>query len=140
MSDPTPEKRKRWREYWAWQRLIWKLRLDRQYQGQMPENPVIPDDLLDLTCGAKTRAGTPCKLTALYEGGRCKWHGGLSTGPKTEAGKEQSRINGRKGGRPRKAKPKPCDRKKSTRDKGKVAGVQPATPKKAKPKPIHGEE
>jgi hypothetical protein len=29
----------------------------------------------------------------------------LSTGPKTEAGKEQARINGQKGGRPRE-KPK----------------------------------
>ena len=55
------------------------------------------------TCGAKTRAGTPCKQKAIYWNGRCKFHGGLATGPVTEAGKEQSRINGRKGGRPRKA-------------------------------------
>lgn len=54
------------------------------------------------TCGAKTRAGTPCKQKAIYWNGRCKFHGGLATGPKTEAGKEQCRINGRKGGRPRK--------------------------------------
>jgi hypothetical protein len=47
------------------------------------------------------------KLTAFYKGGRCKWHGGCSTGPKTDAGKEQARINGRKGGRPKKNKPKP---------------------------------
>ena len=53
-------------------------------------------------CGAKTRAGTPCQQRAIFENGRCKWHGGLSTGPKTEAGKQQSRINGRLGGRPRK--------------------------------------
>lgn len=54
------------------------------------------------TCGARTKAGTPCKQRGLYQSGRCIWHGGLSTGPKTEAGKEQARINGRKGGRPRK--------------------------------------
>lgn len=54
------------------------------------------------TCGAKTRAGTPCKQRAIYWNGRCMFHGGLATGPTTEAGKEQSRINGRKGGRPRK--------------------------------------
>lgn len=53
-------------------------------------------------CGAKTRAGTPCKQKAIYWNGRCKFHGGLATGPITEAGKEQSRVNGRKGGRPRK--------------------------------------
>lgn len=54
------------------------------------------------TCGAKTRAGTPCKQKVIYGNGRCKFHGGLATGPTTEAGKEQCRINGRKGGRPRK--------------------------------------
>ena len=32
------------------------------------------------TCGAKTRAGTPCKHKAM-ENGRCKLHGGKSTGP-----------------------------------------------------------
>jgi hypothetical protein len=54
------------------------------------------------TCGAKTRAGTPCQQKSIYWNGRCKFHGGLATGPTTDAGKEQSRINGRKGGRPRK--------------------------------------
>jgi len=105
MSDPTSEKRKRWRDHWAWQQYVWKLRTDRQYRGAIPDVPALPADLWDLPCGAKTRAGTPCKLTTLYPGGRCKWHGGLSTGPKTEAGKEQSRINGRKGGRPKGKKP-----------------------------------
>jgi len=57
-----------------------------------------------LAVGARTWAGTPGKTTTLYASGRCKWHGGMSTDPKTEAGKEQSRINGRKGGRPKKPK------------------------------------
>lgn len=52
------------------------------------------------TCGAIKKDGTPCRQKAIYANGRCKFHGGLSTGPTTEAGKEQSRINGRKGGRP----------------------------------------
>jgi len=47
-----------------------------------------------LTCGAKTRAGTPCKLKALYGCGRCRLHGGLSTGPRTPAGKKKSASNG----------------------------------------------
>lgn len=64
----------------------------------------MPSDLREMACEAKTRAGTPCKLKAIYRNGRCKFHGGLSTGPKTEAGKEQARINGRRGGRPRKPK------------------------------------
>ncbi len=60
----------------------------------------------DWFCGAKNMAGLPCRMLAIYDNGRCKWHGGCATGPKTEAGKEQARINGRKGGRPRKD-PKP---------------------------------
>ena len=45
-------------------------------------------------CGAKTRAGTPCKRKDLYINGRCKMHGGLSTGPKTKKGKKKSSQNG----------------------------------------------
>jgi hypothetical protein len=37
------------------------------------------------TCGARTRKGTPCRCLALANG-RCKLHGGLSTGPKTAEG------------------------------------------------------
>jgi len=35
-------------------------------------------------CGAKTRKGTPCQAQALANG-RCKYHGGLSTGPRRPA-------------------------------------------------------
>lgn len=34
-------------------------------------------------CGAKTRAGTPCKNYAMANG-RCRMHGGKSTGPKNQ--------------------------------------------------------
>lgn len=47
-----------------------------------------------LNCGAKTRAGTPCKRIDLYDNGRCRLHGGLSTGPKTAEGKKRSAQNG----------------------------------------------
>lgn len=30
------------------------------------------------TCGAKTRAGTPCRQTIICENGRCRMHGGTS--------------------------------------------------------------
>lgn len=56
-------------------------------------------------CGAKTRAGTPCKQKALYHSGRCKLHGGLSTGPTTHEGKARSALNGRLGGRPKNQTP-----------------------------------
>lgn len=42
-------------------------------------------------CGAKTRAGTPCRCFALRNG-RCKLHGGLSTGPKTSEGWQRTRA------------------------------------------------
>jgi hypothetical protein len=45
------------------------------------------------TCGAKTRAGTPCKRRDIYSSGRCRMHGGLSTGPKTPEGKAKVAIN-----------------------------------------------
>ena len=39
-------------------------------------------------CGAHARStGMPCQAKALANG-RCRNHGGLSTGPKTEAGKQ----------------------------------------------------
>lgn len=64
----------------------------------------LPLALTGLRCGAKTKStGQPCKQKVLYGlTGRCKFHGGLSTGPKTEAGKRQAAINGKNGGRPKK--------------------------------------
>ena len=40
-------------------------------------------------CGAKTRFGTPCQNFPVRSrlATRCKLHGGLSTGPKTNAGR-----------------------------------------------------
>jgi hypothetical protein len=38
-------------------------------------------------CGARTRRGTACRCRGVGRGGRCKFHGGLSTGPRTAAGK-----------------------------------------------------
>ena len=58
-----------------------------------PSFPPLPDDLRGLACGAKTRKGTPCKRTDIYRNGRCKLHGGLSTGPKTAEGKRRSAAN-----------------------------------------------
>ena len=48
-------------------------------------------------CGAKTRKGTPCQAPAVWNlerdkprNGRCRMHGGLSSGPRTEEGKRRS--------------------------------------------------
>ena len=49
-------------------------------------------------CGAKTRCHTLCQSPAMRNG-RCRMHGGLSTGPRTPDGLERSRrarwIHGR---------------------------------------------
>ena len=42
-------------------------------------------------CGAKTRAGSPCKQPAMRNG-RCRMHGGASTGPRTAEGLERIRA------------------------------------------------
>jgi hypothetical protein len=40
-------------------------------------------------CGAKTRQGTGCKRPANKKNGRCRLHGGASTGAKTSEGRER---------------------------------------------------
>jgi hypothetical protein len=41
-------------------------------------------------CGARTRSGTVCQCPAMPNG-RCRLHGGLSTGPKTAVGIDRIR-------------------------------------------------
>ena len=38
-------------------------------------------------CAAKTRKGSPCQRPARLPVGRCRVHGGASTGPRTEEGR-----------------------------------------------------
>ncbi|WEA07788.1 HGGxSTG domain-containing protein [Pantoea dispersa] len=47
----------------------------------------MPEELRHISCAAKTRAGTPCKRTDINSNGRCKYHGGHSTGAITKEGK-----------------------------------------------------
>ena len=49
-------------------------------------------------CGAKTRKGLPCMSPAMING-RCRMHGGKSTGPRTPEGLERSRKANWKHGR-----------------------------------------
>src|SRR6202521_6463985 len=39
------------------------------------------------TCGAKNRAGNPCRVRVEPGKRRCRFHGGLSTGPRTAEGR-----------------------------------------------------
>lgn len=52
-----------------------------------PVREPMPEWMADMRCEATTRAGTPCKLKTIYRNGRCKLHGGMSTGAKTPEGK-----------------------------------------------------
>ena len=49
-------------------------------------------------CGAQNRSGTPCQCPAMRNG-RCRLHGGLSTGAKTPEGIERIRQAVTKHGR-----------------------------------------
>jgi len=60
---------------------------------------VMSEYLRDKRCGARTKAtGQPCKRKDVYANGRCKLHGGLSTGARTPEGKKKSALNGFKKG------------------------------------------
>lgn len=88
------------------QRLLW-----RQWSEHGGD---FPPECRDMTCGALTRAGTRCKRRDLYRSGRCKLHGGLSSGPRTATGKRRSARNGK-----RAAKGKPHGRLQNADDLGK---------------------
>jgi hypothetical protein len=55
-------------------------------------------------CEAKTRKGTPCQRPAKLPVGRCRIHGGASTGPRTEAGLARVAAANTKHGRYTKSK------------------------------------
>jgi hypothetical protein len=54
-------------------------------KSESSENPMQPP-----RCGAKTRRNTHCGRMAMACG-RCRMHGGLSTGPRTAEGRERVR-------------------------------------------------
>src|SRR5260370_26711141 len=90
----TDEQRRRLR---AWRRAhrryaAWWYTTELGRMGvPVPLVPFVTFDMLGLACGARTRAGTPCKRIAAPLGnGRCKLHGGASTGPRTAPGKAPS--------------------------------------------------
>jgi len=90
----TPAQRKRLKQYYRRCTEIHSAWAALGYPYPPPKTEPMPDDLRTLQCGAKTQAGTPCKQKAIYSNGRCKWHGGCSTGTKTEEGKQRSAMNG----------------------------------------------
>ncbi|MFZ0572827.1 MAG: HGGxSTG domain-containing protein [Rhodomicrobium sp.] len=63
----------------ARQELFRERRIDNLPKDQRPK------------CGARTRSGEPCKAQALTSG-RCRLHGGLSTGARSKAGKQRQKA------------------------------------------------
>lgn len=91
----TQEKRKLWRLFFNASDRAFEEWEKRGYAGSV-HGPRFPEELRGMTCGAKTRSGTPCKQKGIYINGRCKLHGGLSTGPRTKRGKRRSSLNWKK--------------------------------------------
>lgn len=60
-----------------------------QRRGRLKNGNPVGDFSVAPRCGAKTRRGTPCKSPAMRNG-RCRMHGGASTGPRTAAGRARS--------------------------------------------------
>lgn len=67
----------------------------------LPDYPEFPPECVGMICGAKAKStGEPCKSKEIHKNGRCKFHGGLSTGPKSLAGKLAALENLRLGREP----------------------------------------
>ena len=73
------------------------------WSAMQRDNPRTPRHLRP-RCGAKTRRGKPCQAPVVWDkekdqprNGRCRIHGGLSTGPKTPEGRKRSLAALRKG-------------------------------------------
>jgi hypothetical protein len=60
-------------------------------RGRLKNGNPPGDYLAAPRCGAKTRAGACCRQPAMRNG-RCRFHGGKSTGPRTAAGLQRSRA------------------------------------------------
>lgn len=110
----SPELRRKLRAFWLeWDRvaalrrqIVEATRADEEARFEFfrvhgyappvrfPAYPEFPPECECMTCGAKAKStGEPCKSERIYRNGRCKFHGGLSTGPKSADGKSTSLGN-----------------------------------------------
>ncbi|WP_373690506.1 HGGxSTG domain-containing protein [Sphingobium sp. DEHP117] len=81
---PDESKRQLFRQWWAEASVA-------QAAGRYVRS--CPRYLRGLTCGAKKKDGTHCRSTTLCANGRCKFHGGASTGPRTPEGRARAIEN-----------------------------------------------
>ncbi len=95
--DVQAEARKAWvAQQKAWKTAYARLEAEGVPVGQMAGRlPVFDCSLfVGLVCGARSRqTGQPCRLTVLCAGGRCRYHGGRSTGPRSAEGKAKVTAN-----------------------------------------------
>jgi hypothetical protein len=68
-------------------------------QGRLKHGNAPGDPTTAPRCGARTRQGTSCQSPAMRGKGRCRLHGGLSTGPRTLEGLRRLRAARTKHGR-----------------------------------------
>jgi hypothetical protein len=81
---PDDDKRRLFREWWAEASAA-------QEAGRYVR--ACPRYLRGLTCGAQKKDGTHCRSTTLCANGRCKYHGGASTGPRSAEGRAKALEN-----------------------------------------------
>src|ERR1700694_4586258 len=63
-----------------------RMAVDHKRQQDAEERARLRD-LRKRPCAAQTRAGHPCRCKGIGRGGRCKFHGGASTGPRSQDGR-----------------------------------------------------
>lgn len=64
------------------------------WQSKKIAEQEVQEHITSRLCGAKRRCdGGPCKARPEPGNGRCKWHGGCSTGPRTAEGSARSIAN-----------------------------------------------
>lgn len=94
LSGPAPKRIRRYLESLRAHERLSFIELGGPIRGKV--KPIKREIDGDFPCGARTKAGTPCMMKAVYSSGRCHLHGGLSTGPNTEAGRERIREGQRR--------------------------------------------
>jgi hypothetical protein len=104
--DPDADRRRRLRQYARDHEAAFAWYEANRVPHALRIYPKFPAGLEGLTCGARSkRTGEPCRRRDIFWSGRCRIHGGESTGPKSAEGKARSAANGKKGGRPKKQTP-----------------------------------
>jgi hypothetical protein len=97
MDDPDPPTQNETPE-WIGEPLIGSTHSVSRRRGWLKNGNRPGDPSIAPRCGAKNRRGLPCQCAAM-KNGRCRLHGGLSTGPKTDEGRERIRKAVTKHGR-----------------------------------------